>query len=291
MDRHSKFSVSPLPRARWNVLDMITFVGVTSIRHCLVAEIDMTWAESLRKQMSEQGHKITITALLLKAIGIAQREHPETRTMFLPFGKRAILNNIAAGFTVEKLVKDQPVVFFGTIDAPDSSSLETITAELSRYAQLPVEELPRLAKEERFTRLPWLLRRLILWFGLRHPFMRLLVNQATFGLTSLGKFGVQSVVSPCSSTSTFGVGSVEMRPVVQNDEVVAKPMMTLTYTFDQRILDERPAARFMHDIRSLIEGRLQEHLVQATATKPLRQDSWSRLEQLDPERRKAAAAR
>jgi len=239
---------------------MITFVGAKSIRNCILIEIDMTWAESLQKQLIQRGDKITVTAFLLKAIGIAQRAHPDSRTMCLPFGKRAVFNSIAAGFTVEKMVKDQPVVFFGTIDTPDTKSLNTISDELSQYAQLPVEDLPRLAKEERFTRLTWLLRRLVLWLGLRNPHIRLLVNQATFGLTSLGKMGVQIVVSPCSGTSTFGVGSVELRPVVRDGAVVTRPIMTLSYTFDQRVMDGRPAARFLQEIRSLMEGRLEEHI-------------------------------
>lgn len=248
-------------------MDMLTFVGVSSIRNCLVTDIDMTWAESLRKRMSQNGQKTTITAFLLKAIGIAQRTHPDSRTMCLPFGNRAIFDNIAAGFTVEKLVNDQPVVFFGTIDAPDTKSINAITDELSQYAQLSVEEQPRLAKEERFTRLSWLLRRLILWIGLNHPRVRLMVNQATFGLTSLGKFGMQSLVSPCSNTSTFAVGTVEMRPVVRDDKIVARPIMTLSYTFDQRVLDEGTAARFLNEIRTLIEGSLEEHLFDSPSKK------------------------
>jgi hypothetical protein len=38
--------------------------------------------------------------------------------------------------------------------------------------------------------------------------------------------------------------------------------MTLTYTFDQRVIDEAPAARFLEDIKRLMEGELQEHLGQ-----------------------------
>jgi hypothetical protein len=256
----SGFSIKELPRARWNVLDMITFVGVKSIRNCIITDIDMTWAEEKRKQLNESGKKITITAFLLKAIGIAQRTHRASRTMCLPFGRRAIFKDIAAGFTVEKMVNDQPVVFFGTIDRPDAKTLEAISDELSQYAQRPIEALPRLAKEERFTHLFWLLRRLVLWSGLQHPYVRLLVNQSTFGLTSLGKMGVQAVVSPCSGTSTFGVGNVELRPVVRDGAVVVRPILTLSYTFDQRVLDGRPAGRFLKEIRDLLEGRLEEHL-------------------------------
>lgn len=260
MDQKSEFSFSWLPRARWNVLDMITFIGYKSIRNCLTVDIDMSWAESLRKRLIEQGQRITITALLLKAVGIAQRPHPDSRTMCLPFGIRATFNNITAGFTVERLVNDQPVVFFGIIDAPDTKPLATITEELGRYAQLPIAELPQLAKEERFTRLPWLLRRLLLWLALQHPHIRLFMNRATFGLTSLGKFGIQSVISPCSCTSTFAVGTVEMRPVVRGNAVVARPIMTVNFTFDQRVMDEGPAARFLSEVRLLIEGKLEEYL-------------------------------
>ncbi|MFX8285809.1 hypothetical protein ABTL53_19915, partial [Acinetobacter baumannii] len=66
-----KFSISSLPRARWNVLDMITFVGIKSVRAYLVTEIDMDWVESLRKRLARNGRKVTITAILLKAIGLA----------------------------------------------------------------------------------------------------------------------------------------------------------------------------------------------------------------------------
>lgn len=257
----AKFLLSWLSRARWNVLDMVTFIGATSIRSCIYAEIDMTWAESLRKLMSEQGRKTTITAMLIKCVAVAQRAHPDSRSMCLPFGRAAVLNNITAGFTVEKVVKDQPVVFFGTIESPDTKSLEAIAEEIGRYARLSIEQLPVLARQEHFVKLPWLLRRGILWIALRHPMIRLAVNKATFGLTTLGKFGIQSLVSPCSCTSTFGVGSVEERPVVRDNKVVVRPMMTLSYTFDQRIMDERPAARFLNDIRALVEGRLQEYLV------------------------------
>jgi 2-oxoacid dehydrogenases acyltransferase (catalytic domain) len=247
---------------------MITFVGIKSIRGTLASDVDMTWAESLRSKLASAGHKTTVTAILVKAIAIAQRTHPLSRTMYLPFGRRAVFKEIAAGFTVEKLVNDQATVFFGTIDSPQSKSLEEITGELRQYAELPVADVPRLSREQDFSRMPWLLRRIVLWLGLNHPWVRLAVNQATFGLTSLGKFGVQMVVGPCSSTSTFGVGLVEMRPVVRNHSVVARPIMTLTLFFDHRVMDTVPAARFLKEVRDLVEGQLEEHLAPTTTALP-----------------------
>ncbi len=260
MKNGHRFSISSLPRARWNVLDMLTFVGIKCVRAYLVLDIDMAWAESFRKKLAQQGQKVTITAILIKAIALAQRSHPQSRSMFLPFGKRAVFRKIAAGFTVEKLVKDEPAVFFGIIDEADVKPISMIAQELAEYAEKSISELPRLKKEELFTGLPWLFRRLILWTGLQHPAVRLAVNQATFGLTSLGKFGIQSVVSPCACTSTFGVGSVEMRPVAREGEVVSRPMLTLTLTTDQRVMDLAPAARFLCEIRELMEGTLEQYV-------------------------------
>src|SRR6185369_2439531 len=98
-------------------------------------DIDMSWVEELRKQLNSQGHKVTVTSVLLKAIGLAQRKHPDSRTATLPFGRTVTFNDITAGFTVEKEVDDQVAVFFGTIDAPDSKPIEEIARELRVFAQ------------------------------------------------------------------------------------------------------------------------------------------------------------
>src|SRR5271167_2816837 len=72
------FCTLGLARSRWNVLDLIKMVGRESIPAYLFYDIDMTWAENLRKKFAALGYKTTVTAILLKAIAIAQRAHPIT---------------------------------------------------------------------------------------------------------------------------------------------------------------------------------------------------------------------
>ncbi|HNM51453.1 MAG TPA: 2-oxo acid dehydrogenase subunit E2, partial [Candidatus Obscuribacter sp.] len=112
---------------------MIQIIGRDSVSTYMFCDVDMTWAENLRKTLKAYGQKVTVTAILLKAIGIAQRAHPESRTALLPWGKTVTFNDIVAGFTVERVIGQQPAVFFGAIDNPDTKSVEEIAGELRQY--------------------------------------------------------------------------------------------------------------------------------------------------------------
>lgn len=257
---NKSFHFSELPRLRWNILDMINIVGADSVPTYFFLDIDMTWIEELRSTLGKYGMRVTATAFLLKAIAIAQRAHPDTRTAMLPFGRTVVFNNIVAGFTVERFIGSQPTLFFGAIEEPDTKSIADISEELRAHAEADLEKVWHMKLQHRFTWMPWILRRFILWIGLQNPAIRLKCLGATFGLSSLGKFGLKAMIPPCVSTSTFGVGTIEKRPVVRNGQIEIRKMMTLTLNFDHRLIDGAPAARFMNDVQKLLEGGLEKYL-------------------------------
>lgn len=259
-EQRPKFTLSWLARCRWNVLDMINIVGNGSVPTYMFYDIDMTWIENLRSRMKDLGCKLTVTAIILKAIGIAQRWHPSSRSAILPWGRTVTFNDIVAGFTVERFVNSQPAVFFGSIKAPDEKPLADIAEELRAYGEDDLSTVPQLEVEDRFNNMPWLLRRLIIWLGLRYPNIRLRYMGATFGLSSLGKFGCKILVPPCVSTSTFGIGAVEDRPVVIDGKIEIRRIMTIALNFDHRLIDGAPAARFFQDVKRLLEGELQSYI-------------------------------
>lgn len=260
MKSRPRYTMSWFSRPRWNVLDAVQIVAKDMVATYIFGEVEMTYVEKLRQELGKRGPKPTITAIVLKAIAIAQEKHPASRTMVLPFGRTATFNEICAGFTCEKLVDGQPVVFFGVVKEPNKKSIQQIAAELRNYATADIEDIPQLNKEAKFSRMPWLLRRLILWAGLTFPAMRLACQPATFGMSSLGKWGIRFLVPPCVASSVFGVGEVEQRAVVRNGEVVARPMLTLSLNFDHRVIDGAPAALFFKDIRDLLEGGLADYV-------------------------------
>ena len=54
--------------------------------------------------------------------------------------------------------------------------------------------------------------------------------------------------------AVLGVGRIARRPVVVGDAIVARDQVTLSLTFDHRIVDGAPAARFLQTLSQAIEN-------------------------------------
>jgi len=219
----------------------------------------MSWVSAVRETLRQAGNRVTVTAFIMKAIGIAQRNNPQSRTEVLPWGRRVTYDDIVAGFTVERNVKNMPSVFFGEILDPDRKSLCEIADELFAYSTKQITELAPMQKQFLFSGLPQFLRKTILSLAVKIPLARLAFQKSTFGLTSLGKYGISTVLSPCICTSTFTVGSQEDRAVIVDNDLCIKPMVTLVLSFDQRVLDPIVASNFLKDVKFLLEGGMSSH--------------------------------
>ena len=78
----------------------------------------------------------------------------------------------------------------------------------------------------------------------------------TFTITNLGAFGVETftpIINP-PECAVLGVGRIAREPVMLGDQVVARERMGLSLTFDHRIVDGAPAARFLQTLVRLIEN-------------------------------------
>ncbi len=81
------------------------------------------------------------------------------------------------------------------------------------------------------------------------------ITGGTFTISNLGVYGIDAftpVLNPPES-AILGVGALREKAVARDGEVTAQLSMTLSLTFDHRIIDGAPAARFLARIRELIE--------------------------------------
>jgi len=258
----SRFSLSSISRCRWNILDLINIVGRDAVPTYIFADVDVSLLERLRGQYAKHGRTIPLTALLIKAISIAQRSHPESRAFGLPFGKRGNPTEVVAGFTVERLVGDaaNPAVFVGAIEDADHKPVEEISSELTLYEKADMGDICLLRQQQQFSNMPWLLRQLCLWFGVRSAKTRANRLRPTFMLSCVGKFGSKLLIPPSITTSAFGVGCVEERAVVKEGKVEIRPMLSLALNFDHSVIDGAPAARFLKDVCDLIETGIARYV-------------------------------
>lgn len=78
----------------------------------------------------------------------------------------------------------------------------------------------------------------------------------TFTVTSLGAFGID-VFTPIINypeCAILGIGRIRRCPAVVDDQIVIRDQVTLSLTFDHRITDSAPAARFLQTVCGIIEN-------------------------------------
>jgi len=79
---------------------------------------------------------------------------------------------------------------------------------------------------------------------------------ATFTISNLGMFGVDefaAIVNPPEG-AILAVGGIVERPVVKNSQIVIGHTMKVTLSSDHRIIDGAIAARFMQDLKKILEN-------------------------------------
>jgi pyruvate dehydrogenase E2 component (dihydrolipoamide acetyltransferase) len=84
----------------------------------------------------------------------------------------------------------------------------------------------------------------------------------TFTVTNLGHFGIDAFTPllHLPQSAILGIGRIVREPAVVEEQIVPRDRVTLSLTFDHRVTDGAPAARFLDTLRRLIEqpGHLLE---------------------------------
>ncbi len=85
------------------------------------------------------------------------------------------------------------------------------------------------------------------------------LSGGTFTISNLGSFGIEffkAIINPPECV-ILAVGATIKQPVVVNDEIVIRPIMKITLTFDHRIVDGAPAAKFLTRVKDLLEDPMK----------------------------------
>lgn len=82
------------------------------------------------------------------------------------------------------------------------------------------------------------------------------LSGGSFTITNGGVFGSllsTPILNPPQS-AILGMHSVQKRPVVENDQIVIRPMMYVALSYDHRIVDGKGAVTFLKTIKELVEN-------------------------------------
>ena len=195
----------------------------------LTTRVDATNLVSLRNQFKQSANGSPIPSfsdIVMKLVTLALRQHPmlavrgEGDQWVTPASPEGLHVGLAVD-TDDGLVV--PVVRnAGSLGLFDLAKQTLVLIEKSRAGKLSVSEM----------------------------------QGGVFTITNLGSFGIDAFtpIINLPETAVLGLGRIRREPVVIDDQIVARDQITLSLTFDHRIVDGAPAARFLQSVSQAIEN-------------------------------------
>jgi pyruvate dehydrogenase E2 component (dihydrolipoamide acetyltransferase) len=217
----------PITRIRSIIAQRMTESLQTTAPVTLTTEADATELVALREQLkaSFAPRNLIVPSyndLLMKLTAVALQEHRLLNAswrgsdIFIP-------NHVNVGFAVDG---DEGLVV-PVVRGVESKSVRQIAAE----SQALIERV----KTQKATPAD--------------------MQEGTFTITNLGAYGIDAftpIINP-PQCAILGVGRIIKKPAVYQDQLVPRHRVALSLTFDHRIVDGGPAARFLNTIRTYIE--------------------------------------
>jgi pyruvate dehydrogenase E2 component (dihydrolipoamide acetyltransferase) len=221
-------TVQPLAGMRRTIAERMLRSQQTVAEVTITAEADMTEVAKLRQQVGPEwerqyGLKVSYTEVIVKAVARALVEHPRLNSSLGEDGIR-LHSDVNVGVAV---ALDEGLIV-PVVHRADQKPL----IEISRA----VRDLSERARTNRLSRDD--------------------VSGGTFTISNLGTLGVETFTPIINwpECAILGVGRIGERAVVRDGQVVVRPTMWLSLTFDHRIVDGAPAAQFLARVRQLLES-------------------------------------
>jgi len=190
----------------------------------LTMSIDMDQCIASRKAYNElTGEKISFNDMVLKAVAMSLRKHPNVNSSWL--GDKIRYNNhIHIGVAVA--VPDGLVV--PVVKFADHKTFSQISTEVKAFAQKAKDKKIQPADME----------------------------GNTFSISNLGMYGIDeftAIINP-PDACILAVGGISQTPVVKNGVVVPGNIMKLTLSCDHRVVDGAMGAEFLNTLKLLLEN-------------------------------------
>jgi hypothetical protein len=243
----SKGSNIPLSGPRRFVIDLIHFARqVPSTPVCRQVNVS-----ALVEPRLNHPAKPSWALLFMRAYALVGAAHPPLRRALLEFPWPRLYEHpwMNCALAIERSHNNEPGVFVGLFRAPEEQTIAQLQESLNFYKQQPLEEVGIYRRALKFSRVPTPIRRMFWWGTLNISGYKRAKRFGTFGLTSYGALGAESLhpISPLTTTLTYG-------PISAAGDVIVKLI------YDHRVLDGAYIARRLRDIDATLNGTILEEL-------------------------------
>ena len=219
----SESDVIPLSDMRQIIADRLSHSVKTAVHVPMSIDVDMSLSSILHKDLKEQHPHVSYTDIIIKAVSSALQNFPHINSITVENGFKPI-KDINIGFAVN--VKNGLVV--PVIHNAERKTIPEISLE--RVNLINKSHSDSLVTSD--------------------------TSYATFTVSNLGSYGVDffaPIIDP-PQVAIIGIGKISKKPVVIDDNIGIRPLMTITLVFDHRIIDGANAADFLKCIKDNLES-------------------------------------
>jgi pyruvate dehydrogenase E2 component (dihydrolipoamide acetyltransferase) len=188
--------------------------------------VDATWVDALRRELSEEsGTKVSPLAVVVRALVEILGDHPKLNSSYdTDAGEHVLRGEYHVGIATDT----ERGLVVPVVREVDAKGIVTLAREIADVVGAAREG--RAGPEQ--------------------------LTGSTITVTNVGTFG-SSYGTPIINfpeAAILALGVIEPRALVVDGRVEARPSVTLSLSFDHRIIDGADADRAMRDLRALLES-------------------------------------
>jgi pyruvate/2-oxoglutarate dehydrogenase complex dihydrolipoamide acyltransferase (E2) component len=257
--KHADYKMALFPKFRRFEAVMLRSIQRMPMIHGLL-EVDVTRARAhLREHKAKTGETLSFTAFIIACLAKAIDENKAVQAYRKGRHQLILFEDVDVNTQIERDQAGQKTAIPYTVRAANRKTFREIHYEI-RAAQ--GEDMAQAAVGMGFQALqflPTVLFRIgwwVLWkIGRTHPQMWT-KYMGTGGITAVGMFGKGAGwgIPLTGHTLYVTLGGIAEKPGVVSGQIALREYLSLTLSFDHRIVDGAPAARFTGRLKDLIES-------------------------------------
>ncbi len=210
------------------IAQRMTQSAFTAPHVTLTTEVDMSRVIELRSELLPDleksfGLRLSYTEILVKAVSTALQRHPQ----------------INASLQNDSILYHSDINVGIAVAVPEGLLVPVVKKAADRGLAELAAECKRLAGLAREGRL-----------------LPADTQGGTFTISNLGMYSIDwfTPIINQPESAILGVGQIHEKPVGRNGQIVLRPMMSLSLSFDHRVIDGAPAAAFVEELKNTLES-------------------------------------
>lgn len=230
------------------------------------AELDVTDLEEFISKKRKSGLKITLTHIFTLMVARCLKSETPELNVYLRRGKIVSRSTIDAMVSVLQADGGMGSVKVENADQINLEQLESLLREEIQNIRQG-DEKGAIAKKHILSKIPWPFRKWLFGFyktftikwGFSLPGLGLKATSfGSFILTNIGSIGIDTgypALLPSSNIAfVIVMGGVQKKPVVVNDEIVIRRMISLSIVIDHRVADASHGGKMLRFLKHAVRN-------------------------------------